>query len=712
MTIKYAPDFTTVLEISGVAYALLTQDSETLTYARLDLPDDKRVFTHAEFRELLKRLDVRLRPLEMTTGRKAALARTGTRYAHTLPPHAREKILWKEAWALAGLAAIEAGKANWTEASLGDIIPELFAEIEVRQARRTKEKRAGQLRPRSFEPPCARSLLQWMRDYRKSGRSALALARKKGSGRFGSQFCAETNRVLNDCINNSINMQRLDITEAYKNCRDTFAEINAEQSSANRPPLHLPSLSTFRRRVAKMSGHERYVRYHGREAARRHFRFYENGLNALTIGERVEIDSYRIDLFTVLSWMQKAPVSPDEVQKLEAIRLWIIVAIDCATRCIVGFKLSLTPTTEAAIQVLSQIGRDKTSIAASAGCQSAWNQFTGVSEIAADNGAEFISPAFQMAVTDLCWTMTNTIAAMPELRGIIERLFRTVGSKLLAHLSGRAFSNVVERGDYSSQALAALDEDELAQVFLLFFVDIYHNEPHEGLDGETPANAWRRVTQNTGKLPEPDPVTASAVFGVPLVRNLGRGGVVFSSIRYVNDVLREKLLDSGGQIAIRVDPQDMGWIAVFVGGDWHPAFATNAAVRGMDYLTWRTLVLEERAQNRKAASLSEDTIIAARKRIRNINGAAMERTGVALPLVTSELLQKDQQQLFIGLSIRDSVETPPITAVIDDDLFSDEIDAGHEISRPLPDESDQPDDTDISNNQHSGSYLWPEEEDE
>ena len=95
MTIKYAPDFTTVLEISGVAYALLTQDSETLTYARLDLPDDKRVFTHVEFSELLKRLDVRLRPLEMTTGRKAALARTGTRYAHTLPPRARENYCGK-----------------------------------------------------------------------------------------------------------------------------------------------------------------------------------------------------------------------------------------------------------------------------------------------------------------------------------------------------------------------------------------------------------------------------------------------------------------------------------------------------------------------------------------------------------------------------------------------------------------------------------------
>jgi putative transposase len=718
MTSRYAPDHSTVLEISGVSYALLKKESDTLTYARIDAPDDLRVFTHKEFGNLLGNVDVRLRPLEMTEGRKAALARTGTKYIGSMPKRSREKALWKEAWVMAGLAALDDGRAKRTEASLNKIIPNLNAEIEKRRSIKAKAKRAGQLRARSFEPPCARSLLQWMRDYQKSGRSALALVRKKGSGRFGPEFCPETTRLLNRCINESINMQRLNMIEAHKNCRDAFAQANVERSEANLPPLHLPSLSTFRRRVSKMNAHELYVRQHGREAARRKFRFYEQGLNAMTIGGCVALDSYKTDAFTVLSWVQKVPDCPDVIEKLKPIRLWIIVAIDCATRCIVGFKLSFTPNAEAAVEVLGQIGRDKSHIAASAGCTSPWNQSCGVSEILADNGAEFISPAFQMAVTDLGWTMTNTVAAMPELRGSIERLFRTVGSKLLAHLPGRAFSNVIERGDYSSEALAALDEDELTQAFLLFFVDIYHNEPHAGLNGATHANTWLRLSHTMGKIPEPDPITALAVFGVPVVRKLGRGGVLFSGIRYVNDVLREELLRNyDSEISIRVDPQDVGWIAVFVDDEWHPAFAVNAAVRGMSYQCWRSFVLEERARNRTAAILNEDIIVAARKRQREIAANAMARANVSLPLVTSELLQLDQQRLFIGLSIREDVEEPSAAVDVDDTFLGDEIDAPEPMSSFLgagitSDMDADRDDSDGTDDQTGGTYFWPDLEEE
>jgi len=77
---------------------------------------------------------------------------------------------------------------------------------------------------------------------------------------------------------------------------------------------------------------------------------------------------------------------------------------------------------------------------------------------------------------------------------------------------------------------------------------------------------------------------------------LGRGGILFSGIRYVNDVLREELLRNyDSEISIRVDPRDVGRIAVFIDDEWHPAFAVNAAVRGMSYQCWRSFVLEERA---------------------------------------------------------------------------------------------------------------------
>ena len=63
------------------------------------------------------------------------------------------------------------------------------------------------------------------------------------------------------------------------------------------------------------------------------------------------------------------------------------------------------------------------------------------------------------------------------MRGNIESFFRTVGHKLMPLLSGRTFFSPTERGDYPSEQLACLDDDDLIRILLTFVVDIYHNEP-------------------------------------------------------------------------------------------------------------------------------------------------------------------------------------------------------------------------------------------
>ena len=87
-------------------------------------------------------------------------------------------------------------------------------------------------------------------------------------------------------------------------------------------------------------------------------------------------------------------------------------------------------------------------------------------------------------------------------------------------LIGRTFSNSVERGDYPSEDWAALTDDELAEIFTLFIVDIYHNTPHSGLKGETPANAWKRLSNEQNVTPPPNANARRFVFGLPHSRKL------------------------------------------------------------------------------------------------------------------------------------------------------------------------------------------------
>ena len=47
--------------------------------------------------------------------------------------------------------------------------------------------------------------------------------------------------------------------------------------------------------------------------------------------------------------------------------------------------------------------------------------------------------------------------AHPEMKGAVERIFRTLAKDLIHELPGTTFSNPKERGDYPSEKLAAID---------------------------------------------------------------------------------------------------------------------------------------------------------------------------------------------------------------------------------------------------------------
>ncbi|MBN2629447.1 MAG: hypothetical protein JXR75_02765 [Rhodobacteraceae bacterium] len=83
------------------------------------------------------------------------------------------------------------------------------------------------------------------------------------------------------------------------------------------------------------------------------------------------------------------------------------------------------------------------------------------------------------------------------MRGFIERFFRTVNQRFLQYLSGRTFGSIEERGDHEAEKRACLSEDQTAVVIALLIADVYHNEPHSGLNGRTPLQQWEADMSET-----------------------------------------------------------------------------------------------------------------------------------------------------------------------------------------------------------------------
>lgn len=68
-------------------------------------------------------------------------------------------------------------------------------------------------------------------------------------------------------------------------------------------------------------------------------------------------------------------------------------------------------------------------------------------------------------------------------------MMRTFAQNMMPFMTGRTFSNPVERGDYPSEAYAVHTAQDLVDAFVRYIVDHYHQREHQGLNYNSPAQS-------------------------------------------------------------------------------------------------------------------------------------------------------------------------------------------------------------------------------
>lgn len=150
-------------------------------------------------------------------------------------------------------------------------------------------------------------------------------------------------------------------------------------------------------------------------------------------------------------------------------------------------------------------------------------------------------------------------ARKPWLRPFIERLFKTIHLGFAQRFSGRTFSN----------ARASLTLDEFLHWLVRWIVDIYHNTAHDGLLGNTPAEAWAR-SQASSRLQSVSREELRKVFGIRRSRQLGPAGITMMHIRYQSDDLMKIFYTPPNRpksFEVAWWPHDIGTILVKVAQD-------------------------------------------------------------------------------------------------------------------------------------------------
>ncbi|WP_323009637.1 phosphomethylpyrimidine synthase ThiC [Paracoccus sp. (in: a-proteobacteria)] len=328
------------LEIAGTAHRLIRSDKTGTIWARLDDDNVRLSFSGEELLRLLAAPDTRLKRGQFSDQSAFLRLRCDFRYIATLPAEERSRILWQTTCAKFFLEAEARGDTTRSEASVEVILAELEQYVNAvehsgQDVGRTPRAGQGYI-TRKF--PCARTLLEWGRLYERAGRSPLVFLRKRRLGPASRSLVAEAETLLAECVFGYLDRNEPSQQDIVNKVLERFKIENNGRAEAGKPCLPVPSARTVRRRIKALDPFEVVAQRKGIEAARRKFGFYEEGLMADYPLQRVEMDEWQIDLATLLGDSGALDgLAAGDRAKFAVGRRWIYVAIDCATRGVLGY---------------------------------------------------------------------------------------------------------------------------------------------------------------------------------------------------------------------------------------------------------------------------------------------------------------------------------------------------------------------------------------
>lgn len=410
------------------------------------------------------------------------------------------------------------------------------------------------------------------------------------------------------------------------------------------------------------------IRKHGWDKAYKDLHTLGMGIEIYRALQRVEIDEYTVDLFVLMEGtglFDHLPASIKQILQLDgrARRVTLSAAIDVHTRCFLALQIVPEGIESPLRHTLEMIYTDKGPIADAAGAKFGWPMAGAPECTVLDRGSAYITDDAYDVLASLGITNFGAPAGKPWLKPFIERVFRTIHSDLLQRFSGRAFSNVVDRGDNDPAARASLTLEAFLAWLVRWTVDAYHTKKHSAL-GMSPKQAWENATREC----EPRSLCSDEMreaFGIKLRRKLSRGGLRVCHVDYQADAVMEEFLESGAEyFEISRWHGDIGTVGVRCDdGDWATVPARDTMWIGKTDTDLRVWLQERAATNEDEYTARRDFIIDVNKesfRLKQLMGL------ISLPTTPPELVKDVERFMRHADTAERRHAAGPYRALLDD----------------------------------------------
>jgi putative transposase len=162
--------------------------------------------------------------------------------------------------------------------------------------------------------------------------------------------------------------------------------------------------------------------------------------------QQVQMDHTPVDVIVV-----------DERHRLPIGRPYVTVAIDVASRCVVGLVVTLeAPSATSVGLCLARTATSKQAWLEQLGVEAVWPMSGKPHELYVDNAAEFKSEALRRGCEQYGIGLRYRPPGLPHFGGIVERVIGTMMGLVHDELPGTTYSNVTQRGAYDSDGRAVL----------------------------------------------------------------------------------------------------------------------------------------------------------------------------------------------------------------------------------------------------------------
>ncbi|MFF8799870.1 MULTISPECIES: Mu transposase C-terminal domain-containing protein [unclassified Methylobacterium] len=250
----------------------------------------------------------------------------------------------------------------------------------------------------------------------------------------------------------------------------------------------------------------------------------------------------------------------DPVTKKSLGRPWLTALIDRFSRCIIGWAIGFHPPSWTSVmEALQHAVMPKDDFVAALGGIHEEHPCHGCPDrLFTDGGRELLGSSMRALEAALNMKVVPLPRRRGDLKGKIERWFRTLEEQVIHVIAGTTLSNVLLRKEYDAEGLAVLTLAQLRWVVAKWIIDVYHQENHSATGG-APAERWRRGLSLCGqKLPPPRELLAPLT-GIADRRVLTREGIRYKGLRWNSNAfsrLRNRIgLDA--EVDIRIDPLDL-----------------------------------------------------------------------------------------------------------------------------------------------------------